>query len=210
MRKLMAAGCLLMVVTIAHALPFQSKLNKGNDLYHRGLFARSAQVYNDILSKQQDNKALFNLGNSLYQQGKYSESEQLFTRVSAEATDLKLKEKALYNVGNARFRQENYQGAVNAYTGALKIDPQDEDARYNLELAKKLLKTPPKQRPKQNKKEEKNNQNKNQNKEKQKQEQQKQQLSKEDAARILQGLNNDGKHKAKKMKAGQGKNDQDW
>ena len=35
-------------------------------------------------------------------------------------------------------------------------------------------------------------------------------MSKEDAERILQGLSNDEKHKAKRLKAGPGKPDRDW
>ncbi len=40
-----------------------------------------------------------------------------------------------YNLGNTYYRLDNIAGAVWAYEKALKMDPNDDDARYNLSLA---------------------------------------------------------------------------
>lgn len=42
---------------------------------------------------------------------------------------------ALYNLGNARFAGGDLQGAVEAYQETLRLDPDHQDAKYNLELA---------------------------------------------------------------------------
>ncbi|MFH1389419.1 MAG: tetratricopeptide repeat protein [Candidatus Margulisiibacteriota bacterium] len=202
----------------AYAIPFESRLNKGNGLYNRGLFDRAQKVYEGL---PKDPLAKYNLGNSLYRQGKFAESEKVFAAVTREASGRDLAQKALYNQGNARFRQENYEGAVNSYEQALRVKPKDRDTLYNLALAKKLLKMPKNQRPRQNKnkkdkqeKQGKNNEkdksDKKENKPQSGNQQNKQGLSKQDAERILQGLGNNEKHQGKKVKGKGAGNGEDW
>jgi Ca-activated chloride channel family protein len=72
--------------------------------------------------------------------------------------------KALHNLGNCRLKQENWQAAVDAYKKSLKVDPKDEDTRYNLAYAQKKLKE-----------QEKKDKDKNKDKQQQQQQQQDQQ-----------------------------------
>lgn len=198
-----------LVASQAAALPFRSDLNKGNDHYRKGEYSQAQDKYNKILEKKSSElKARFNLGDALYKQGKFSESENIFSALTSEAQDVKLKEPSFYNMGNAQFRQENYAGAVQAYEAALKIDPKDEDARYNLALAQKMLKMPKKEKEKQKAEKQKSRQEKD--KEKAKAQEKTQKLNREDAERILQGINGNEKHKAPKVKAGKGNNEKDW
>ncbi|MCJ7555477.1 MAG: VWA domain-containing protein [Gammaproteobacteria bacterium] len=44
-----------------------------------------------------------------------------------------------YNRGNALARAGDFQGAIDAYTGALELDPRDDDARHNKELIEQQL-----------------------------------------------------------------------
>jgi len=48
-----------------------------------------------------------------------------------------LTQKAHYNAGNAHFKLTQYDEAIEAYEKALELDPDDADARHNLELAKR-------------------------------------------------------------------------
>jgi Ca-activated chloride channel family protein len=222
----------------AFALPFRSDLNRGNDLYKKGEYSQAGQVYNKILQKKaSDLKARFNLGDSLYKEGRYQESQKVFESLTASSVPKGLRESAYYNLGNSFFKQEDYKGAIGAYEEALKIDPKDKDAQFNLELAKKMLTMPKKEKQKdkekdkqQNKKDEKNKKqqsgnkpedkkkdkdkekNKNEGKEQNQQKQIKPgQMSKEDAMRILNALDDQEKHKTQKIKAGRGKaNVKDW
>jgi Ca-activated chloride channel family protein len=190
------------------ALPFRSDINQGNNLYYKGQYDAAANKYIKSIKKNNNPIALFNLGDTLYRQGKYSESSLAFAQLTQEAGNIRIKQKAFYNMGNASFRQEDYQQAVDLYEDALKIDPKDEDARYNLELAKKLLKMPKEKRPKQNQRQkQKQNQRRDQTKQ---QSPAKHGLSKEDAERILQGISGDEKHKAKEVRGGRGEDWRDW
>lgn len=49
-------------------------------------------------------------------------------------------EKSFYNLGNIAFNQQNYAQAINMYKSALRIDPADNLARENLRLAQLRLK----------------------------------------------------------------------
>jgi hypothetical protein len=48
--------------------------------------------------------------------------------------------KAYYNIGNSFFKQDKLQESIEAYKKALDINPNDRDAKYNLELARAKLK----------------------------------------------------------------------
>lgn len=82
----------------------------------------------------------YNLGIAHYREKLYDQAISSFTRAAEESKSNKLKEHALYNLGNAFFQMENYRNAVTAYENALAIDINDEDAKHNLELARKKLK----------------------------------------------------------------------
>lgn len=54
---------------------------------------------------------------------------------AAEGADGELKARALYNLGNAQLSQEDYPAAVAAYKDSLRLQPEQEDAKHNLEIA---------------------------------------------------------------------------
>jgi Ca-activated chloride channel homolog len=223
----------LVIAPQAQALPFRSDLNRGNDLYKKGDYSGAGQVYNKLLKERSDDqKARFNLGDSLYKAGKYQESQKVFESLTGEAAAKGLRQRSYYNLGNSLFKQEDYKGAVSAYEESLKLDPDDKEAQFNLELAKKMLAMPKQQRKQQQREQKKKEENQKKEQEKKQREQEKKeqqkkdqgqdkgqrqpqpkpgQMSKEDALRILKALEDKEKHQAKKLKAGQGKaNVKDW
>ena len=56
------------------------------------------------------------------------------------ATDNKQKAAANYNIGNTYMEEKKYEEAVKAYKEALRKNPQDENAKYNLSYALQMLK----------------------------------------------------------------------
>ena len=103
--------------------------------------------------KAQKIKAEYNLGNTIYKNKKYVEAITNFRNTSVLAKTDAEKHKAFHNLGNAYMQDKNYKSAVESYKNALKANSKDEQTRYNLALAKKMLeKNPPKPKPKNKKK----------------------------------------------------------
>ena len=207
----------------------RSLVNGGNDLYRDQKYSDAEVNYRKALEKEKGLvQGHFNLGDALTKQGKYDEAVRQYQEALAKADGKDTRAYASYNIGNARMKQQNYQDAVRSYIDALKIDPKDDDAKYNLSYALEKLKAPP-PKPQQNKKDQdKKDQNKKdqdkqnqQKQDQQKQDQQKQQspqqqqkqMSKADAQRILDVLKNSEKDVQKKLHQRQAvrpRTDKDW
>lgn len=204
-------------------------IREGNKLYENKKYAEAEKSYQQSLKKNNNSyKGNFNLGDAYYQQGKYEEAAQQFQLLTHKGTSKDTLSKAYHNLGNALLKTRKYEESINAYKNALKNNPNDEDSRYNLAYAQRMLRQQQQQQNKDNKdnKDQKNDKDKKddqdkknkQNKEqeqKDKQEQQKNQISKEDAQRMLDALQNDEKNIQDKVKKGKVKGvkveiEKDW
>lgn len=205
----------------------KSLVRKGNRDYKKGDFSEAELQYRKSIEKNnKTQEGKFNLGDALYKQGKYDEAAGTFQNLSNEKTDKDLKAKSFYNQGNALLKAEKYQESANAYKESLKINPKDEDARYNYVYALSKLRQQQQQQQDKNNKDNKNNKDKNKDQQKnqdkkddkkndknqqqnqnqqqkdqkdQKEQAQQPKISKEDAERMLQAVNNDEKELQKKM-----------
>ena len=83
----------------------------------------------------------------------------------SKASDKNLKANSLYNKGNAHFWKKDYAQSVDAYKNALRINPNDADAKQNLALAQRFLKKQQEQEKKQQEQQQndKNKDDKNKN-----------------------------------------------
>lgn len=104
-------------------------------------FVEAEIDYRKAISKSEENAAApYNLGNAYYNKETYSEAFGRFKQAGETATDKKDKHKAYHNMGNVFMKRKEYEKAVEAYKEALRNDPKDEETRYNLALAKEMLK----------------------------------------------------------------------
>lgn len=203
-------------------------IKNGNQHYTDKKFAEAEKNYKQGLSKNKDSyKAAFNLGDAYYKQGKYEEAAEQFQQLTHRPVSKDTLSKAYHNLGNSLLQSKKYEESVNAYKNALKNNPDDEDTRYNLAYAQKMLQQQQQQQNKDNKnkddkdkKDDKENKDQDKkdkdkkeqdqrndekedkgekNKDQQKQKQQGQ-ISKEDAQRLLDALQNDEKNLQDKMK----------
>lgn len=136
---------------------------EGNKNLSESDFVNAEANYRRAISKSAESSiAPYNLGNAYYENETYSEAFGRFKQAGENATNKKDKHRAYHNMGNVFMKNKEYQKAVDAYKESLRNDPTDEETRYNLALAKEMLK-------KQQEEEQKNDQNKDdQNKEDQK------------------------------------------
>ncbi|MFA5508489.1 MAG: tetratricopeptide repeat protein [Vulcanimicrobiota bacterium] len=85
------------------------------------------------LPPEQAAQVEYNLGLSLYHQEKFEEALPYF-ETAASTEDEALKAKAFYNQGNSLYNLERLPEARSAFEKALLLNPEDDDARYNIEL----------------------------------------------------------------------------
>lgn len=231
-------------------------LYEGNKYYHSGKPMEASNIYkNSLKEKQNYYKANFNLGDALYKTadqiktGKipppnkrmtpdsaanlvYEQAAEQFDVVAKSAYDPDTVQKAWHNYGNAKLMQKNYEDAIYGYKKALKLNPKDEDTRYNLAYAQKQLqKQQQNQKNQDNKKNqdkkdgnkpedkkdkgEKDKENINNKNENNKEEASQPQMSKEQAEQMLNALKNAEKKlqatRKKKGEPGQKvKMEKDW
>ena len=158
-------------------------IRHGNNDFKKGNYSEAEVNYRKSLDKEYNPKAEFNLGDALYEQKNYENAAQAFTGVTERNTSKEVEASAYYNLGNTQMAQEKYAEAFNSYKKSLEINPNDEDAIYNLNYARmKMIQQQQQQ-----------NQEQEQKQDQQQQQQQQQQMSKEDAERMLQALENQEK-----------------
>ena len=142
-------------------------LRKGNDLFKERKYVDAEVKYKKAL-KQNPNyeKAAYNLGNSIYEQNRFKEALPHYEFVSKSTKDKKTKLETFHNIGNTTMKLKQYDKAVAAYKNSLRLNPKDDETRYNLALAQKLLKD--QQQNSENKDKDKDNKDQDQNKDKDK------------------------------------------
>ncbi|SFN67075.1 tetratricopeptide repeat protein [Salegentibacter flavus] len=115
-------------------------LEEAEDALSENDFASAEAAYRKAIAKDPDNPtAKYNLGNLYYNKEKPSEAGERLNQAGEIADSKETKHKAFHNLGNSFMRQKKYKEAVEAYKDALRNNPRDEETRYNLALAKKML-----------------------------------------------------------------------
>jgi len=207
-------------------------IRKGNRLFNDSSFVQAEVNYRKALEKNPNStEALYNLGNTLSQQRKLKEAMQQYTAASKNEKNKTKLAKIYHNAGVLFYAAKHYQEAVQSYRQSLRNNPSDDETRYNLALAMKMLKDQQKNQQNKDKnkdkKKDKDKQKKDDQKKKQdqknKDDKQKQQpkpqsnknkMSKENAEQLLNAAMQDEKQlqeKAKKQLRNQGRNlDKDW
>lgn len=209
-------------------------LRSGNKLYNDSLFIKAEVDYRKALEiNPKSTDAMFNLGNSLLMQQKAKEAMEQFESASKVEKDRDKLAQIYHNMGVILQSSKQYPQCIEAsYKESLRNNPKDDETRYNLALAQKLLKDQQQnqdqnqdknQDQKQNQKDDKKDQNKDQqeqdkkdqqNQNQQQQQQNKDEMSKENAQQLLNAVMQDEKNvqdKVKKQLQIQGKKlDKDW
>jgi len=131
-----------------------SRVKKGNESFEQKKYDEALQYYKNAQVDAPESPELhYNIGSSLYKVRKYDDAVNEFSKVTSPDDPL-LEEKSHYNTGVVQYRsgiqeynQKNYQKAVEwlgkcieSNIAALKINPEDEDAKFNLEQARRKLK----------------------------------------------------------------------
>lgn len=213
-RRYSSAMTLLMLMTAmaANAQNDRDYIREGNRNFRSGKFAEAEVSYRKSIEKNPRNpQAAYNLGNALFAQKKDSAAVVAYESGVQLETSAIRKSMGYHNMGVVCQSHKMFSEAIEAYKNALRLNPKDDEARYNLELCKKQQKN---QQNKQNqdkqdqKKDDKGkDQKKDQQKEQQKQDKDKQQqnkdknkMSKDNAEQLLNAAIQQEKNTQKRMK----------
>jgi Ca-activated chloride channel family protein len=208
-----AAAVILLIVLPMTALAGPGRAQRD---YDQGRYQDALKDYQELLDAKKDDPRLhFNAGAAAYQGRQLDEAAKQFNDALI-SPDLQLQERAYYNLGNTYFRmgqrpppggaggmvpagqdleatKKNWEQALQHYESALKLNPLDDDAKFNRGLVQRRLEELKKQQQQQqqnqsNKSDDKQDQNKNQQNQqskndqnKDKQQQQQQQDQKQDS-----------------------------
>ncbi len=116
-------------------------LHKANVHYLGSQYDQAEKNYRTVLAKDSNNiTARYNLANTLHRQKKYEEAAIESGTVAKKAVDKKTSAAAHYNQGVAFSKMKKLEASIEAYKNALRLDPQDQQARENLQKALRELK----------------------------------------------------------------------
>ena len=174
-----------------HAQSYRSSVNEGNELYREKKYPEARKKYEAATAAKPDRReSFFNAGNSAYRTDDIKTALEQYKKAAERSASREEVSQSLYNVGNTFMsaaekaaqappeaggdvqsaRMEGYRNAIEAYKHSLKLNPEDQDTRYNLSYAMRRLEELKNQQ----------NSNKQNNKDKQKQDKQKQDKQKQD------------------------------
>jgi Ca-activated chloride channel family protein len=122
-------------------LPDPSRAAQGPDeLYAKGRYREAEAAYRKLdLENPTDLRYRYDRGCAAFQAGSLDEAAAAFTSVARRAQKGDLKFRALFNLGSTAYRKGDFAASRDAYREALRVKPDDPDARHNLELALKAL-----------------------------------------------------------------------
>lgn len=207
---------LLIAATTVHAQKAERDLiRKGNRMYNDSVYENAEVNYRKALEiNPKSTVAMYNLANTLMQQNKLQEAMEQFAGAAKVEKEKPNLAQIYHNMGVIFQSQKDYAKAIEAYKESLRNNPKDDETRYNLALAQKLLKDQQQDQQNQDnqqnqqKQEEKQdqqqnqqqNQNNDQHQEPPQQQKQDNQMSKENAEQLLNSVMQDEKDVQDKVK----------
>jgi tetratricopeptide (TPR) repeat protein len=178
---------LFLILTFFPSLSFADRLSrkntKGNKLYEQEKYSDAAKEYLDAqLESPKSAELNYNLGSANFKLKKYDKAFECYQK-AAQTPNRPLEQKVQFNMGNTLYKwgeqeigegkQEGMQRwtqAIDSYKKALDMNPDDKDAKYNLEYVRRKIKEMSKREPQ----DQKQQQKQKQKEQPQKQDQQKQ------------------------------------
>ncbi len=125
----------LLILAACGGSPVAKYNNAGNENYEAEDYSAAVDDY--ITAQREDPdlaEPYYNAGNAFHQQGNL-ESAAMQGKQAVREAEGELAQNSYYNLGNTYFKGQGWSDAIDAYKEALRLNPNDEEAKYNLELA---------------------------------------------------------------------------
>ncbi|MBR1630886.1 MAG: tetratricopeptide repeat protein [Paludibacteraceae bacterium] len=230
---------ILIILTSLLAIPAFAQragvlVERGNRQYEQGHYDQAVTDYKRALNKRpQSVEANYNLGNACFRQQVDSQAVRQYHQALqlCDPSDKQTQADLWHNIGNAHYheaamlRQQAAYGmnqealsqsgksldkAIAAYQQSLRLNPEDDETRYNLVIAKRLKEQQSQsQQSQQNKQQNQQDQNQEQQNQQDQQEEQKDQQAREQAASLLDAIDQE-EAKVEKTKTKEKSDEKDW
>lgn len=116
--------------------PAARLLRQGNQAFADGRFIDALGLYQLVQNRFPElGEPFYNAANALYRQESYADAIAQLDQALQTSAEGDLAQSSQYNKGNAAYTSQDLETAVQAYIAALLLNPDDADAKYNLELA---------------------------------------------------------------------------
>lgn len=131
----------LLITTLSFAQKAERDyIRKGNRAFKDSLFVDAEVNYRKALEvNPQSGISLYNLGNTLINQEKYQEAMEQYQAAAKIEKDKGKLAQIYHNAGVLLHASKEYAKAIEAYKMSLRNNPKDDETRYNLALAQKML-----------------------------------------------------------------------
>jgi tetratricopeptide (TPR) repeat protein len=126
----------------------RKNVRDGNKLYTNEKYTEAEVAYRKSLEvNPRSIEGTYNLGDALYKQQKYPEAAEQYQLIAGQSEKL-LQDNpdnsqrlahVYHNLGNIGMQNKEYVKSIEAYKQSLRLNPKDDETRYNLVLAQKLL-----------------------------------------------------------------------
>jgi len=142
MKKVFSLGFfILILISVVYSQKENKFIRGGNKLYNGDKFNDAEIEYRKSIEADNESyKGRFNLADAMYKQENYEEAIKLFENLASMDVNAEDRAEAYHNLGNSLFQTQKFEESINAYKNALRQNPDDFDTKYNMELAKKMLK----------------------------------------------------------------------
>ncbi len=139
--SVMLASLIVLVVLIVSACsPEAQRYNqKGNEHFKEGAFEEAVAEYDRAQVDEPDAAQPYYNEANVYNLMRQPEEVLSQTEQAIKTAEPDLASNAWYNLGNVYFDVEQWPQSVEAYQDALRLNPNDSDAKHNLELALQKL-----------------------------------------------------------------------
>ena len=210
---------LLTAISVSAQKAERDYIRKGNRAYKDSTYVNAEVNYRKAIDVNPKSAiSMYNLGNTLMQQNKLQEAMEQFVAATKMEKDKGNLAQIYHNMGVIFHSGKDYAKAVEAYKESLRNNPKDNETRYNLALAQKMLKDQEQNQQNQDQNQDKQDQNQqdqqNQDQQQQPPQPQENQMSKENAEQLLKSVMQDEKDVQDKVKKQQviqgGRLEKDW
>lgn len=186
----------------------RKNIRKGNKVYEEQKFSEAAGFYGKAVEGNPGSKeAIFNLGNTLYRQKEWDKAAAQYQHfVTLEQEKPEEAAGGWHNIGNTLLQKKDLQQSVEAYKMALRLNPHDDETRYNLAVVQKMIQDQNDQQQDQREDQQQQQDQQQDQREEQQQDQraeqpdQPEQMSRDNARQLLQAIEQDEQQTQEKVK----------